>query len=94
MRGTSRDPHLPRAAPTLEGMDNRAEVRYSPMSRSSRREKVTPEQAGLPVYGTRRVAGLHRNEVATLAGVSVEYYTRLERGNLQGVSDSDWESVA
>jgi transcriptional regulator with XRE-family HTH domain len=54
----------------------------------SRRDKIAPEQAGLPRYGQRRVPGLRRAEVATLAGVSVEYYTRLERGNLQGVSDS------
>ena len=72
-------------------MENRPEVRDF---LKSRRDKVTPEQAGLPVYGTRRVTGLRRNEAATLAGVSVEYYTRLERGNLQGVSDSVLESVA
>lgn len=54
----------------------------------SRRERITPEQAGLPEYGRRRVPGLRRGEVATLAGVSVEYYTRLERGNLRGVSES------
>ncbi|MFJ3310529.1 helix-turn-helix domain-containing protein [Streptomyces sp. NPDC086549] len=54
----------------------------------SRRDRITPEQAGLPTYGRRRVPGLRRGEVATLAGVSVEYYTRLERGNLRGVSDS------
>jgi transcriptional regulator with XRE-family HTH domain len=72
-------------------VENRPEVRDF---LKSRRDKVTPEQAGLPVYGTRRVTGLRRNEAATLAGVSVEYYTRLERGNLQGVSDSVLESVA
>jgi transcriptional regulator with XRE-family HTH domain len=72
-------------------MDIRTEVRDF---LKSRRDKVTPDQAGLPVYGTRRVPGLRRNEVAALAGVSVEYYTRLERGNLQGVSDSVLESVA
>jgi transcriptional regulator with XRE-family HTH domain len=54
---------------------------------SSRRARITPEQAGLPSYGTRRVPGLRREEVASLAGVSVEYYKRLERGNLSGVSD-------
>ena len=49
---------------------------------TSRRAKVTPEQAGLPAYGTnRRVSGLRREEVALLAGISVEYYTRLERGS-------------
>ncbi len=56
---------------------------------------MTPQQAGLPDYGAkRRVAGLRREEVALLAGISVDYYTRLERGNLSGVSDSVLNSVA
>ena len=55
---------------------------------TTRRAKVTPQQAGLPVYGeNRRVAGLRREEVAVLAGISVEYYTRLERGNVGSVSE-------
>ena len=67
-------------------MDNRDEVRAF---LSSRRAKVTPEQAGLAAYGrNRRVPGLRRSEVADLAGVSVEYYSQLERGNLSGVSES------
>ena len=67
-------------------MDNRAEVRQF---LSSRRGRITPEQAGIEPYGgRRRVPGLRREEVARLAGVSVDYYTRLERGNLSGVSDS------
>lgn len=53
----------------------------------SRRARLSPEQAGLPRLGERRVAGLRREEVAGLAGVSVEYYTRLERGNARGYSD-------
>ena len=62
---------------------------------ASRRAKITPEQAGLPVYGTnRRVKGLRREEVAMLAGISVEYYTRLERGNTDGVSDDVLEGIA
>jgi hypothetical protein len=61
---------------------------------TSRRAKVTPEQAGLPSYGKRRVPGLRREEVASLAGVSVEYYKRLERGNLSGVSDMVLEALA
>lgn len=62
---------------------------------STRRARITPEQAGLPVYGgNRRVAGLRREEVALLAGMSVDYYVRLERGNLSGVSDSVLESLA
>ncbi len=52
--------------------------------------KITPKQAGLPLHGGhRRVPGLRREEVALLAGVSAEYYARLERGNLSGVSDGE-----
>jgi len=55
---------------------------------TSRRAKITPQQAGLSWYSDhRRVPGLRREEVATLAGMSVDYYTRLERGNLRGVSE-------
>ena len=61
---------------------------------TSRRARVTPEQAGLPTWGPRRVKGLRREEVASLAGVSVEYYKRLERGNASGVSESVLESLA
>ena len=61
---------------------------------TSRRAKVTPEQVGLPTYGPRRVQGLRREEVASLAGVSVEYYKRLERGNASGVSDGVLEALA
>jgi transcriptional regulator with XRE-family HTH domain len=61
----------------------------------SRRAKITPDRAGLPVYGgNRRVPGLRREEVSLLAGVSVDYYTRLERGNLKGVSESVLEALA
>ncbi|NWL31709.1 helix-turn-helix transcriptional regulator [Paenarthrobacter nitroguajacolicus] len=73
-------------------MDNRTETRDF---LSTRRAKITPEQTGLAAYGgNRRVPGLRRGEVAILAGVSVEYYTRLERGNLAGVSESVLESLA
>ncbi|MET8311779.1 helix-turn-helix transcriptional regulator [Micromonospora sp. NPDC005173] len=62
---------------------------------ASRRARITPEQAGLPSFGgTRRVAGLRRAEVAMIAGVSPDYYTRLERGNLSGVSDSVLDAIA
>jgi transcriptional regulator with XRE-family HTH domain len=61
---------------------------------TSRRAKVTPDQVGLPTYGPRRVTGLRREEVASLAGVSVEYYKRLERGNASGVSDGVLEALA
>jgi hypothetical protein len=67
--------------------DHRAEVREF---LSSRRARITPEQAGLPTYGgsNRRVKGLRREEVAMLAGVSIDYYVRMERGNLAGASEA------
>ena len=61
---------------------------------TSRRARVTPEQVGLPTYGARRVKGLRREEVASLAGVSIEYYKRLERGNATGVSYSVLDALA
>ena len=62
---------------------------------TSRRARITPEAAGMPLYGAnRRVPGLRREEVALLAGVSVDYYNRLERGNLAGVSDSVLDAIA
>ena len=61
---------------------------------TSRRARVAPEQAGLPSYGRRQVPGLRREEVASLAGVSVEYYKRLERGNASGASDSVLDAIA
>jgi transcriptional regulator with XRE-family HTH domain len=61
---------------------------------TTRRARITPEQVGLPTYGPRRVKGLRREEVASLAGVSVEYYKRLERGNVSGVSELVLEGLA
>lgn len=73
-------------------MDHRSETRDF---LTTRRARLTPEQAGLSAFGTtRRVPGLRREEAAMLAGVSVDYYTRLERGNLSGVSESVLESLA
>ncbi|MFD8078790.1 helix-turn-helix transcriptional regulator [Streptomyces sp. NPDC059718] len=72
-------------------MDNREEVREF---LTSRRAKITPEQAGLPAGSRRRVPGLRRSEVATLADMSVEYYAKLERGSLAGVSPAVLEAVA
>jgi transcriptional regulator with XRE-family HTH domain len=74
-------------------MDNRAQVREFLISR---RERISPAQAGLPAYGggNRRVKGLRREEVALLAGVSIDYYVRMERGNLTGASDAVLEGVA
>lgn len=73
-------------------MDNRSEVREFLISR---RAKISPERAGLPVSGAnRRVAGLRRAEVAMLADMSVEYYSKLERGNIAGASDAVLHSIA
>ena len=74
-------------------MDTRDEIRDF---LSSRRAKITPQQAGLPAYGGahRRVPGLRREEVAMLAGVSADYYVRLERGDLAGVSDEVLDALA
>ena len=73
-------------------VDTRGEIREF---LTSRRARVTPDQVGLPIYGdNRRVPGLRREEVAVLAGVSVDYYTRLERGNMSGVSESVLEALA
>ncbi|MEU9853509.1 helix-turn-helix transcriptional regulator [Streptomyces sp. NPDC047974] len=72
-------------------MDNREEVREF---LTSRRAKITPERAGLPAGPRRRVPGLRRSEVAALADMSVEYYAKLERGNLAGVSPAVLEAVA
>jgi len=73
--------------------DFRAEIREF---LGTRRARVTPEQAGLPAYGgnRRQVTGLRREEVALLAGISSEYYTKLERGNATGVSESVIDGIA
>lgn len=73
-------------------MDTRSDIREF---LTTRRARLTPVQAGLPDFGgRRRVPGLRREEVALLAGVSVEYYVRLERGNAVGVSDAVLEGVS
>ncbi|MDA0563813.1 helix-turn-helix transcriptional regulator [Streptomonospora sp. S1-112] len=72
-------------------MDHRSQIREF---LTSRRARISPQQAGVPSYGTRRVPGLRRSEVAQLAGVSVEYYSRLERGDLSGVSDSVLDALS
>jgi transcriptional regulator with XRE-family HTH domain len=72
-------------------VDNRVEVREF---LTSRRAKITPERAGLPTAGQRRVPGLRRSEVAALAGMSVEYYAKLERGSLAGVSAGVLDALA
>ena len=96
MRGTARDSLPGRALPNLATVasmkDVRGEIREF---LTTRRAKLTPEQAGLPRYGgRRRVTGLRRDEVAQLAGISIEYYTRLERGNIRGASDEVLDGIA
>ncbi|WP_291477672.1 helix-turn-helix transcriptional regulator [Corynebacterium sp.] len=73
------------------GTDLKADVREF---LTTRRAKVTPAQVGLPAGTNRRVPGLRRSEVATLAGVSVEYYTKLERGAIAGASPEVLDSLA
>jgi transcriptional regulator with XRE-family HTH domain len=76
----------------MAGMDVPSEIREF---LSSRRARITPEQAGLPAYGgNRRVKGLRREEVAMLAGVSVDYYVRMERGSLAGASETVLDALA
>lgn len=77
---------------STDGIDVRSEIRDF---LSSRRARLTPEQSGLPAYGgNRRVKGLRREEVAMLAGVSVDYYVRMERGSLAGASESVLDALA
>jgi transcriptional regulator with XRE-family HTH domain len=85
MAGGNDDPDVRR--------DVRAQIRAF---LSTRRAKITPEEAGLPAYGgsRRRVSGLRREEVALLAGISSEYYTRLERGYATGLSEGVIDGLA
>lgn len=77
--------------PSVDDMNNQAEVREFLISR---RAQISPEEVGLPAGSNRRVKGLRRSEVAILAGLSVEYYTRLERGAISGASGQVLESIA
>ncbi|KAA9153803.1 helix-turn-helix domain-containing protein [Amycolatopsis acidicola] len=70
---------------------NRDEIRHF---LAVRRARITPAQAGLPTSPRRRVPGLRREEVAVLAGVSTEWYTRLEKGHISGVSEDVLDAVA
>lgn len=72
-------------------MDNKTELREF---LTSRRAKIQPEDYGLPAGGKRRVTGLRREELAALAGVSLSWYTRLERGNAVGASDAVLDAIA
>jgi transcriptional regulator with XRE-family HTH domain len=89
-------PWLPRNLGRLPGVTSRDDIRGEIRQfLTTRRAKLSPSQAGLPAYGgRRRVPGLRREEVALLAGISIEYYTRLERGNARGVSEEVLEALA
>jgi len=78
-------------ASTLDRVEAKKEFREF---LGSRRARLTPEQVGLTSYGSRRVPGLRREEVAVLAGVSVPYYSRLERGEVNGVSEGVLDALA
>jgi transcriptional regulator with XRE-family HTH domain len=91
MRALTEHPNRRASRRTVVGVDNRAEVREF---LTSRRAKISPERAGVPVAGQRRVPGLRRSEVAALAGMSVEYYAKLERGALGGVSAGVLDAIA
>lgn len=81
-----------RPRPAYRGqVDRRAEVKGF---LTTRRGRITPQDAGLPVDGPRRVPGLRRGEVASLAGVSIEYYSKLERGYIAGVSPQVLNAIA
>jgi transcriptional regulator with XRE-family HTH domain len=75
----------------VDVVDNRSEIRDF---LATRRAKLTPDQVGLPTSGRRRVPGLRREEVAVLAGVSTDWYIRLEKGHISGVSDEVLDAVA
>jgi transcriptional regulator with XRE-family HTH domain len=90
-RATDRVPLRETVGFTLHLVDTKKEIRDF---LTSRRARITPEQAGLRSYGSRRVPGLRREEVAVLAGVSAPYYIRLERGDMTGVSQSVLEALA
>src|SRR3954463_7870656 len=90
---TTREPCCRRVRASLGRVDRRREIREFLMSR---RARVTPDDAGLYVLDgdVRRVPGLRREEVADLAGVSADYYTQLERGDVDGASDGVLNAVA
>lgn len=90
--GTNTTSHHTAGRRTVDDVDNRAEIRDF---LATRRAKITPEQVGLPSGGgRRRVPGLRREEVAVLAGVSTDWYIRLEKGHIAGVSDDVLDAVA
>ncbi len=78
-------PPVIRLAPaTIEGMSDRAHPNELGAFLKARRAELTPREASLPDTGShRRVPGLRREEVAQLAAISIDYYTRLEQGRIR-----------
>jgi transcriptional regulator with XRE-family HTH domain len=92
MGGTGKSSITASPAHILKDMDHRAQIQEF---LASRRARISPQSVGLPVAGRkRRVPGLRREEVAALAGLSVDYYIRLERGALTNASDSVLQAIA
>jgi transcriptional regulator with XRE-family HTH domain len=88
---TDRAPQPARKTTYASEVDIKTEIRDFV---TSRRARITPEEVGITSFGQRRVPGLRREEVATLAGLSIEYYNRLERGNLGGASETVLDALA
>jgi Helix-turn-helix domain len=88
---TDRAPQPTRKTTYASDVDIKTEIRDF---LTSRRARITPEDVGITSFGQRRVPGLRREEVATLAGLSIEYYNRLERGNLGGASETVLDALA
>jgi hypothetical protein len=93
MAGGNSSPHAGDRIPSQARSSVRGEIQTF---LTTRRVRISPEQAGLPTYGAqrRRVSGLRRDEVALLAGISSQYYTKIERGNAAGISDSVIDGIA
>ena len=93
MAGGSNDPDITDGIPSEARRGVHEEIQTF---LTTRRARISPEQAGLPIFGgeRRRVSGLRRDEVALLAGISSQYYTKLERGNATGISESVIDGIA
>jgi hypothetical protein len=93
MAGGSSDPDTSDGIPSAARSGVRGEIQTF---LTTRRARISPEQASLPAYGgeRRRVLGLRRDEVALLAGISSQYYTKVQRGNAAGISDSVIDGIA
>ena len=92
LRVHQQGPPTGRGRRRFDAMDTQDDIREF---LTTRRARLTPAQVGLPDFGgRRRVPGLRREEVALVAGMSVEYYMRLERGNATGVSEAVIDGIS